>query len=408
MSEQLDYKVCPRPEVANNEGEENLLDMLITLGRHKKTVGGMPVLTGSLALIISLILPPEFTSTAKIMPPQQQSSGVGAMLGQLGGLAGAASGLAGLKNPNDLYVGMLESRTVADNLISRFKLKERYESDTIDDARKNLAKKSEIVNSKKDGLISITVFDKDAQFAAILANAYVEELTRLSQKLAISEASKRRVFFEGQLKEAKDELANSEIALRKTQEQTGIIQPEGQVRAIISGIGQLKGAIAAKEVELKAMRTFATGQNPELLRAQEELNALQGQLAKLERNQPGKQGDFMVPTGKLPEAGIEYIRSLRDVKYYETMFELLAKQYELAKIDEAKDSSNIQVLDRAVPSERKSKPKRALITIAGLLSGGLLGILIAYARDAYRLSRQRPQFVDRWQELMSVWGRAHK
>lgn len=408
MSEQLENRMQPYAPAEEDGDEIHLLDLLIVLARHKKLVIGMTIATGLIAMAISLLMTPIFSSTAKIMPPQQQQSSGLSVLGQLSGLVGASGGLVGIKNPNDLYVGILESRTIADNLIRRFKLKERYGSETMDGARAALAYASEIASGKKDGLISISVSDEDPKFAAELANAYVEELTLLTQKMAISEASQRRLFFEQQLKQAKDQLANAEIALRATQEKTGMIQPEGQVQAIISSIAQLKGTIAAKEVQLNAMRTFATTQNPELLRTQEELRALQAQLAKLEKNQPSKEGDFMMSTGRIPEAGIQYVRSLRDVKYYETIFELLAKQYELAKIDEAKDSSIIQLLDRAVPAERKSKPKRAFITLAGLLGGGAFGVLIAFAREAFWRSRQNPESSNRWRELLVAWGNGNK
>jgi tyrosine-protein kinase Etk/Wzc len=405
MSEYQENKTLQQP-ASDEDDEIHLLDLLIVLVRHKKLVIGMPIVTGTLTLVASLMVTPIFSSTAKIMPPQQQqSSGVAAMLGQLGGLAGAAGGMAGLKNPNDLYVGLLESRTVADNLIKRFKLKERYGTKTMDDTRTALGGISEITNGKKDGLIAITANDKDPQFAAELANAYIDELTRLTQTMAITEASQRRLFFEKQLKDTRDQLANAEVALRNTQEKTGMIQPDGQVQAIITSVAQLKGTVAAKEVQLSAMRTFATGQNPELLRTQEELRGLHAQLAKLERNQPSKDGDFMVPTGKIPEVGVEYVRSMRNVKYYETVFELLAKQFELAKIDEAKDSSMIQVVDKAVPAERKSKPKRALMLLAGLFGGGMLGVLLAFIRAAYSGSCQNPESKKRWQQLSIAWKR---
>lgn len=404
MSEILENGMRQRSAINEDDDEIHLLDLLIVLVRHKKLVIGMPIVTGLAAMTISLLMTPIFTGTAKIMPPQQQqSSGLAAMLGQLGGLAGAASSMAGLKNPNDLYVGMLESRTVADNLINRFKLKERYESKTMDDARLALDKASDISSGKKDGLISISVTDEDPKFAADLANAYVDELTKLTQTMAVTEAAQRRLFFEKQLKDAKDQLADAEVAMRKTQEKTGMIQPDGQVQAIISNIAQLKGTIAAKEVQLKAMSTFATGQNPDVLRTQEELRGLQAQLAKLEKSQPTRDGDFMVPTGKIPEAGVEYVRALRNVKYFETMFEMLSKQYELAKIDEAKDSSVVQVLDKAIPAERRSKPKRALMTIAGFMAGGVLGVLLAFISESFVRSRKDPQNSFRWQELAMAW-----
>ena len=303
---------------------------------------------------------------------------------------------------------MLESRTVADNLITRLKLKERYEKETMDDTRKELAANRVIAAGKKDGFITIAANDKDAQFAADLANAYVDELAKLTQSMALTESSQRRLFFEKQLQESRDQLANAEIALRKTQERTGLIQPEAQVQAIINNAAQVKGAIAAKEVELNAMRTFAAGRNPDLLRTQEELRGLQQQLAKLEKNQPSKNGDFMVPTGKIPEVGVEYVRSMRNVKYYETIFELLAKQFELAKIDEAKESSLIQLLDKALPAERKSKPNRVFITLAGAFVGGILGVLFAFMRAAYSASRRNPESSTRWKQVSMAWNRPRR
>lgn len=376
------------------------LDILFILAQRKKLVLGLPLVCGALALGISMIMTPLFTSTAKIMPPQQQqSSSVAAMLGQFGGLAGGAGGIANIKTPNDLYVGLLESRTVADNLIARFKLKERYESKTMDGARRALSGVSEISSGKKDGLLSISTTDRDPQFAADLANAYVEELAKLTQVMALSEASQRRRFFEAQLKDARDQLANAEVALRTTQEKTGMIQPDAQVQAIIGNAAQLKGTIAAKEVQLNAMRTFAARQNPELLRTQEELRGLTAQLAKLESKQQGSDGDFMVPTRTIPAVGVQYVRSIRNVKYYETVFELLAKQFELAKIDEAKESSLIQVLDKAVAAEHKSKPRRLLFALSGLIVGGLLGLVLAVGEAIYKAVRSNPLNRLRWARL---------
>ena len=383
-----------------------MLDLLVVLAENKWLIVGLPLLTGALAFGASFLITPTYTSMAKIMPPQQQqSSGVSAMLGQLGGLAGAAGGIAGLKNPSDLYVGVLESRTIADKLVSRFKLQERYDTKTFGEARKELLANTVISSGKKDGFISVVVDDHEPQAAADIANAYMEELATLTSTLALSEASKRRMFFEAQLKDAKDQLASAELVLRSTQEKTGMIQPGPQVAAILTNAAQLKGTIAAKEVQIKAMRTFAAGQNPELMRAMEELRGLQMQLAKLESNRGTGAGDFMVPTGKIPEVGVEYVRNMRNIKYYETIFELLARQYELAKIDEAKESSLIQVLDKAIPAERKSKPSRALFLLGGMAAGLVLGMLIAFIRDGYRRSRANPDSAHRWAQLAGAWRR---
>jgi tyrosine-protein kinase Etk/Wzc len=401
MSEQL--KNRERNALVNENNDEiHLLDILTALARQKKILFMVPLVTGALAIAAAFLIKPTFSSTAVILPPQQQSSGVSAMLGQLGGLAGAAGGIAGLKNPNDLYVAMLQSRTIADKLISHFDLKARFDVETLDEARKKLDKIATVA-SDKAGTISVLVENKDPKFAAELANAFVSELSNLTKGLAITDAAQRRLFFEKQLIAVKDDLANAEIALRKTQESTGMLQLDGQVQGIIRNVAQLEGTIAAKEVQLNAMRSFATNSNPDLLRLQGEIQGYQAQLEKLKTGKLSKDGDLMVPTGKIPEVGIEYIRSLRNVKYQETIFELLSKQYELAKIDEAKESSNIQILDNAVPAEKKSKPKELIIILLGFFGGGFLALFLALIRDAYLRSALDEGSRYRWSVLRNAW-----
>lgn len=402
MSEQSATTTHIPAASASQDGDLNPLEMLITIGRHKWLVFGMPLLSGAIAFAIASQMTPVFTSAATIMPPQQQSSSVVAMLGSLGGMTGAASGLGGLKNPNDLYISLLESRQVADRMIARFDLKTRYGASGMDDARGRLAGHRGFANGKKDSLISVIVTDHDPVFAATLANAFVDELSALTSTMAVTEAGQRRVFFEKQLKQAKDELADAEIALRSTQEKTGMIQPQAQVGAVISSVAQLRSAIAGKEVELGAMRSFATSQNPELIRTQQELRGLQAQLAKV-GGQSATGGDTLGSTGKLPAAGVEFVRSARDVKYYESIYEVIAKQYEMAKIDESRDASSIQVLDRAVPAEHKSAPRRGLITLAAMLGGGMLGIILALLHGSYRHSTRDPLNRQRWQRARSAW-----
>jgi tyrosine-protein kinase Etk/Wzc len=405
MHEQPASQSTSRSVIADTE--VHLLDLLAILVRERKLIIGMPVATGILALAASLLMDPIFASTAKIMPPQQQqSSGMAAMLGQLGGLAGAASGIAGIKNPNDVYIGLLESRTVADALIARFNLKQRYEARTLDKTREKLASATSVAAGKKDGFITVSTQDKDPQFAADLANAYVDELMKLTQSMAITEASQRRLFFEKQLKDARDQLANAEVALRGTQENTGMVEPDAQVKAIITSVAQLRGAISAKQVQISAMKTFAANQNPDLLHAQEEMRVLEAQLNKLEKDRPSRDGDFMVPVSKIPAIGVEYVRNVRNVKYYETIFELIAKQFELAKIDEAKNSSLIQILDKAIPAEHKIQPRRAMLTLVGVFAGALFGLILAFLRAAVNGSRINPASQGRWQRVSNAWKKA--
>jgi uncharacterized protein involved in exopolysaccharide biosynthesis len=255
------------------------------------------------------------------------------------------------------------------------------------ETRNDLASNSGIT-AGKDGLITISVDDEDPKRAAAIANAYVEELDRLSQSLAVTEAAQRRLFFERQLKQAKDDLSKAEVALKVTQEKTGLIKLDDQGRAIIEAVATLRGQISAKEVELQAMRTFTTEKNPDYIRAQQQLSGLRTELGKLERAQISGVGDILLSTRQVPEAGLEYVRKYRDVKYQETIFELLAKQFEAAKIDEAKEAGIIQIVDPAIAPDRKSRPKRALIVIATTLLAAMVAVFWAFVREARaRISR---------------------
>jgi len=394
------------PGAADKQDDEiSLLDLAIVLAKHQKLVLGLPLVAAVVTAIVTLFMPNVYTATARIMPPQQSASTAAAMLNQLGGaLGGLSGGALGIKNPNDLYVGMLESRTVADRLIERFKLKDLFDKDTLVDTRTALAKVTS-VSAGKDGLITIEVDDKDPKRAAAISNAYVEELDRLNDSLAVTEASQRRLFFEKQLRQSKDDLASAEIELKKTQEKTGLIKLDDQGKAIIDAVAQLKAQVAAKEVQIGAMKSFATGHNPELVRTQQELTGLREQLRKLERDQPGGEGDILVPTGRVPEVGLEYIRKARDVKYYETLFELLAKQYEVARLDEARNTSLIQVLDKAVPPDKKSKPKRVLIVVTSALVAGLFAVLWAFAWEGRERAYADPLQAQRLHLLKRYLGR---
>jgi tyrosine-protein kinase Etk/Wzc len=375
-----------------------VLDLMIVVAKHKKIVISLVLFSAVGSIIVSLLLPNIYVGTAKVLPPQQNQSSAAMVLGQLGGLAGLAGGSIGLKNPNDLYVGMLKSRTIADGIIERFSLQNLYRKDTLVETRDRLADKSSIT-AGKDGLITIEYEDEDAERAAAVANAYVEGLESLTRALALTEAAQRRLFFEQQLKTAKEDLTEAEVALKLTQEKTGLIKLDDQGRAIIEAVASLRGHIAAKEVELRAMRAFATEQNSDYVRVQQQLLALRGELLKLEKARISGDGDILLPTGKVPEAGLEYLRKFRDVKYNETIFELLAKQFEMAKIDEAKDAGVVQVVDKAIAPDRKSKPKRAIIVVISTLVGSFLAVLWAFVRESKERASQNPFFAERWSLL---------
>jgi uncharacterized protein involved in exopolysaccharide biosynthesis len=316
-------------------------------------------------------------------------------------MAGAAAGIAGLKNPNDLYIGMLKSRTVTDKLIAKFDLKKEYDTDLQDETRAKLVENTTIT-SGKDGLITIEVEDKDKKLVAPLANAYVSELMQLTKVLAVTEASERRMFYERQLVQAKDNLAKAEMALKGAIDTRGVVSVDAESRALLETAGRLRAEASAKEIQLGSMRAFVTENNPDYKRVAEELSSLRVELAKLENGRGAKNSDEASVDGK--QSGIANIKLLRDVKYYQMLYELLAKQYEVARLDEAKDPSIIQVLDTAVEPERKFKPHRALIVVLSTMIALFGAIGWAFVSEARRKTLMSESGAAQWRELKTHLG----
>jgi uncharacterized protein involved in exopolysaccharide biosynthesis len=357
----------PAPEV-------HLLDVLTILWNRRLFISWFTLGAAAVSAISVLLIPSMYTATTLILPPSQSASAGTAMMGQLvgsGGFTSVAGGSLSIlsKNPGDLYVSLFRSRTVEDSVIQRFGLMGRYGVSRTSDARVVFESHSKIVLGTKNGLITLSVTDREPKQAAAIANGYVDELNKLSASLAITEASQRRLFFQQQLLEANENLAAAEEAMKSTQQTTGILQIDSQAKSLIDSAAILRGQIAAKEVQLQAMRSYATEDNPKMVVADQELTALKVQLGKLAGADRNSSSDIIVPKGNIPEAGMEYVRKLRDVKYFETIAELLAKQYEMAKLDEAHQGYIIQVIDPAVPPDKRSFPKRAMMIIAGILLG---------------------------------------
>jgi tyrosine-protein kinase Etk/Wzc len=349
-----------------------ILDLLLTLSARKRLILGMALAGGLLAGGLALLLPPTYTATAVIMLPQQQQSSAAALLGQLGAIGSLAGRDLGVRNPADPYIGILNSQTVADEVITQFGLESVYRVKNLTDAREELASATRF-NSSKYTLIQISVEDHDPQRAADMANAYVSQLQKQNSRLAVTEASQRRLFFERELEEEKAHLAEAEADLKRTQEQKGIYQVSSQVEAVIRSMAQLRAEVVAREVGLQRLKAGATTQNPEVLRQEVELTALRGQLRSLEASDGKKTpGDPLLATTAMPEAGLEYLRRLREVKYRESLFELLAKQYEAARIDEAREAPLIQIVDKAVRPDKRSAPSRNVYAALGVFWGGTL------------------------------------
>ncbi len=371
-----------------NHPEISLLHLLRVLWRGKSTIGIAVIVSAAIMSGIAFLLPVKYKAEAVIFTPQQSQSSLSAVA-QLTGLGSAAgfsslgllSGL-GLRSSSDLYVGILESRTIADGLIKKFDLKQVYHRDTFYTARKQLGRNTTI-KAGRDTLIHVQVEDRDPRRAAQIANAYIDELAEQNSHVALTEATQRRIFYESQLVKEKDALSDAEIALRNTQQSTGLVAPTGQAEGLIRAVSQLHAEILTREAQLEAMKTYATDDNPRLQVAKREISALHAELDKLERGNHIP-GTAEVPAGQLPEAGLQYLRKYRDFKYHETLFEILAKQYEAARLDEAKSAPMIQVIDRAVPPEKKSWPPRAILT---LIAAGLTACVSSF----WILMRERAQ-----------------
>lgn len=355
------------PPTPGEAGEPEWLEVAELLRARWRLWVLTPIVVGVAAFAIASLFPNTYTAATLLMPPAQQSaSALSALAGQLGALGGLAGAAAGVKNPVDQYVTFLKSRNVADAIIKRFDLLKVYHQDFLQDAREDLFDNVSISIGKKDGLITIAMDDHDPQRAAAIANAFVEELRRLTSEVAVGEASQRRAFFEGQVKSARADLTIAEERLNtsKISESALAVSPQ----AAVAGLARLKAQVTAQEVTIAAMRNFATDDNPDLRQAQTELAALKAQLAGAEGSVSG-------------EKSSEYMKAYRDFKYSETLFELMAKQYELARLDEAREGAVIQVIDPATVPELKSKPKRVVIAGGAAFLSGLLIITALIARQ---------------------------
>lgn len=382
--------------------EVHLLDILTILSTYRKFIliftAGMTIL----ACVVSLLLPKKYTATTLVMPPSQSGSG-SSLLSQLSGsgLAAIAGADLGIKSTGETYISLLRSRTVEESMVQRFGLMPRYRCEFMSQALKSLEGTSKITYGTKDGLITISVTDRDAKMAADIANGWVEEYRKLSSHLAITEAARRRLFFQQQLLEAQNSLSVAEENLKKTQQKTGALQIDNQTRYLVQSAATLQADVVAKEVQIKGMTAFATEDNPQVVQARQELAALQAQLAKVGGSDLGS--DLMLSKGKVPEAEMEYYRRVREVKYHETIFELLAKQYESAKLDEAREGGIIQVVDAASPPDRKSSPRRMLIVLVVCISSFIVASIVSLLAVSIKSIKSNPEEMRRMNALRATF-----
>ncbi len=398
---------APTPQA---QTEVSLLDLTLLLVANKRFIFRFVLGAALLAVVIALLLPVRYEAKVMLLPPQQSSSIASALLGQMGGLGGLGSlgslaGGLGIKTPADMYISMLTSRTVEDAMIQRFGLMSEYKMKKMSEVRKEFERRTTAVAGMKDGMIRLTIEDGDPKRAAAMANAYVEEFRRLSATLAISEAARRRLFFERELEQAKTDLTAAEQAMQKTQQSTGVLQIDSQARALIESAAVLRAQVVAKEVQVESMKSFAADDNPALIMAKQQLAALQSQLNQIAGSQQDSGSDIVLSKGRVTQAGLEYLRRFRDLKYRETVFELLAKELEIAKLDEAREGEIVQVVDAAVPPDTKSSPHRTLIVLGVTILAFFVSVFWLIVRRGLSRTFELPENRQRLEAIKHYWKR---
>lgn len=392
--------------------EVSLIEVLTQLAKRKwliAKVTGCTILAGA---ILAFALPVRYTAMTAIMPPQQTpssavlfmnqltNSGASSGAGALAAAAGMGLGL-GIKNPNDIFLGLLKSRPIADAIVRKFNLLEVYRSRDMTAARKKLENNTDIA-SEKSGFISVSVTDRDKKRAADIANEYTAQLRVLTKSIAVTEASQRRLFYEGQLKEAKEALIGAEMNFQQVQQSKGMVQLDAQAKAMIEGLTALRAKVAAKEVEVEALRSYSTDRNPELQLAESELSSLRAEVERLEQSSHSS-GFTDLGMKDVPSAGLDYLSAQHEVLYRQTLFDLLIKQYDAAKLDESKEAAVIQVVEPAIEPDRRSAPKRLLILLLATVLGLFVGIFVGLFQWWSEIVNSDPESARQLMELHLAW-----
>ena len=379
----------------NREDLDREIDLFaLTMLLRQKS---FPILAAALAgfliaLVVVLVMKPTYSSTAVLLVPQTNPSPSSVALQiATGGLdLGGGGGY-------EVYTDILRSRTIADHILAQYQLQQVYGTNDLASARITLAKRT-LIESSKEGMIRVTVEDTDARRAASIANTYLDELDKMNQRLAITSAGQQRAYFEREMIKEKDALADAEVELKKTQEETGVLVPQNQALASLSAVESTRAQIRLRQVQLGAALQGATERNPNVVRLRAEISGLEEQLRSM---QSGGAGDVAgLPSTKAPGIALDNLRKTREVKFHETLFEMLARQYETAKQNEAKTVSMIEVLDRAIPAEHKSWPPRTLFCLLGLIGGCVAGVCGVLIQTLGRKVMDHPENRRKYHELL--------
>lgn len=364
---ELQAEVYAQEAAPGQSAGTTVLALLAVLARRKKRIAEATGVAALAGVVLSLLLPVRFTATTRILTPQPTPSAAALMMSQpvISTASSLMSGAGGfsLRNPNDLYVGLLRSRPIADAILQQFGLPRVYRASNMSAARTRLADNTTIT-SEKSGLIAISVTDGDRARAARMANAYTDQLRALTRNLALTEASRRRIFYEAELKRATDDLTAAQLAFRNFQQQKGLVELDAQARALIGRIAQMRAEAAAREVQLQALRSYSTESNPDVEMAESQLASLRAQLAQMEQRNESSPSTAGIGLQDMAGGGLNYLRAEHELQYRQALLDLLMKQYDAARLDEAKDATIIQVVETAAPPDRKTSPHRVQVVLA--------------------------------------------
>jgi len=361
------------------------------------------------SLIIAFLIPTRYRSTARLMPPDQGGTGMMAMLAAAsGGSGGGSSGsitnslgpslgsiagdLLGMKNSSDLFVGILNSHNLQDDVINKFNLRKEYHDRRIEDARDDLDRHTNFTVDRKSGIIKLEVTDHNPKKAASMAGEYVDRLNEVVAHLNTSAAHRERVFLEDRLVQVKAELESSEKNFSSFASKNTTIDIQSQAKAMIESGAALQGQLIADETELQGLRQIYSDSNLRVRAMQAQVDEIQRQLQKIvgqresgSATQPSDPSDQMPYPSirKLPIVGVGYADLYRETRVDEAIFEVLTKEYELAKVQEAKETPSVKILDAPDIAEKKSFPPRTLFTLLGtaLAFGG--GLLVVFGRTQW-------------------------
>lgn len=391
-------------ELEDRHRHERAIARLRLLWEHRGFLFDALVLGLVASLVVAFLIPSQYESTTKLMPPDDQSQGLGMVAGLLGkggeggisALSGLASSVLGLKTSGDLFMGVLASRTVQDDIITKFGLQSVYGllgwKTSMQDARKTLESRTDVSSDRKSGIITIIVGDRSPKRAAAMAQEFVAELNRVVVNLNTSSAHRERVFLEGRLAEVEKDLESSERNFSEFASKNTAINVPEQGKAMIAAAAELQGQLIAAQTQLESLRQIYTDSNVRVRETQARVDELGRQLRKIGGQSGnaapatnGGDAESMYPSiRQLPVLGVRYADLYRQTKVEEAVFQTLTQEYELAKVEEAKETPTVKVLDPPNLPEKKSFPPRGLIALGGMVFAGVLGVLWVVGSESWR------------------------